>query len=200
MALVNMYAQPGFEKLHDAMALRRGSIQRMAMPISNVNTPQSAELINFRIYEAEPARKPLQQQAQRQSFVKRCSQLAHGRRPSIRSTYTAAQAPKVAQWVQRLPSDPLENDEFLESVLEEAVGHLVCGPNFVADEVELGYNYDTLEDVTPEAWVRVQARVVDSNGKSWIQASISSKVAPDEMPEIYAYGKWLLTKAKKHQR
>ncbi|KAK4495759.1 hypothetical protein PRZ48_013027 [Zasmidium cellare] len=184
MACVDSTFQPNF---HDPMALRRGSIQRMSnTPL--LRTAQEAKLVDFRIYESQPTspRMPAKQHPHRSSFVKRCSQLATGRRPSITSTSsTTTQPPNLVQWVQRLPSSPSGYEDFLESALEEAVGQLVCGPNAAAEEFELGYNYDTLEDTAPEAWVRVQAQRVESQGKQWIAASIQSKAGP----EVYAYGR-----------
>lgn len=200
MACVDNPFQAGFQQYHDAMALRRNSIQRMSdLNTTILRTAQEVKLIDFRIYEAQShAPSPSQKQQNRRSFVKKCSDAAHGRRSSIQSTYTAAQAPTLAQWVQRLPANPSVYEEFLEGALEEAVGQLVCGPNAAAEEAELGYNYDTLEDVAPETWVRVRAHLVEKNGKSWIEASVTSKVDVNEKPEVFAYGKWLLVKTSKH--
>ncbi|KAF7187950.1 hypothetical protein HII31_10850 [Pseudocercospora fuligena] len=61
-----------------------------------------------------------------------------------------------------------------------------------AEEVELGYNYDLLDEATPGAWVHIQAKTVEVSGKKWIQASITSKAEPYERPEVYAYGQWQL--------
>ncbi|EME77437.1 uncharacterized protein MYCFIDRAFT_180004 [Pseudocercospora fijiensis CIRAD86] len=117
------------------------------------------------------------------SFVKRCSQLAHGRRRSVQSTISAARAPTIAQ---------SSNEDFLESAMETAVGTLVCGPSMAAEEVELGYNHDLLDETTPGVWVHIQAEIVELNGTNWIQASITSKAEPYERPEVYAFGRWQL--------
>ncbi|KAF2167957.1 hypothetical protein M409DRAFT_53896 [Zasmidium cellare ATCC 36951] len=200
MACVESTFQP---TLHDAMALRRGSIQRMSnIPSTSIlRTQEEAKLINFRIYESQPSSPKMpSKQHHRSSFVKRCSQLATGRRTSITSTSptTPQQAPNLVQWVQRLPSTPSGYEDFLESALEEAVGQLVYGPNAAAEEFELGYNYDTLEDAAPEAWVRVQAQRIEAQGKQWIAASIQSKGTEGVRPEVYAYGRWVLVKTRRH--
>lgn len=198
MACVDSTFQPS---LHDPMALRQGSIQRMSNA-SILRTAQEVKLINFRIYETQPPSSPKmhsKKRHSRSSFVKRCSQLATGRRPSITSTTpTTSQTPSIVQWVQRLPSSHSGYEDFLESALEEAVGQLVCGPNAAAEEFELGYNYDTLEDAAPEAWVRVQAQRIEAQGKQWIAASIESKGSPDQRPEVYAYGRWILVNTKRY--
>ncbi|KXS97015.1 hypothetical protein AC578_1878 [Pseudocercospora eumusae] len=165
MSLINTMYQPGFEELHDPLAIQRTTIQRMSI---HTQPPSHA------------------------SFVQRCSQLAHARRRSIQSTITASKAPTIAQWFQRLPLRRSSNEEFLESAMEKAVGTLVCGPSMAAEEVELGYNYDLLDETTPGAWVHVQAKMVEVNDKKWIQASITSKAELYERAEVYAYGRWQL--------
>ncbi|CAK3918789.1 Hypothetical predicted protein [Lecanosticta acicola] len=198
MACVGSIYQAGYQQYHDAMALRRNSIQRMSDPNTAIlRTAQEVKLIDFRAYESHSRTTTTQHQQNRRSSVRKCSSATQGRRSSIQSTYTALQAPTHAQWVQRLPANPSAYEEFLESALEEIVAQLVCGPNAAAEEAELGYNYDTLEDVAPEAWVRVRAHVVESQGKSWIEASITSKVETNERAAVFAYGKWELVKTKK---
>ena len=80
--------------------------------------------------------------------------------------------------------------------METAVGRLVYGPGVAAEEVELGFDYDRFENASPGSWVRVQAQTVHVAGKVWIQASVISQRAGME-PEVYAYGRWVLTKSRK---
>ncbi|KAK4620574.1 uncharacterized protein CLAFUR5_10341 [Fulvia fulva] len=198
MACVDNFQQSGFEQYHDAMAMRRSSIQRMTKSSSALlQVKEDKKPITFRVYESQQPQTQAKQPS-RHSFVKRCSQIATGCRRSITSTYTAQQAPKLAQWIQRLPPHPVDYEAFLESAMEEAVGQLVCGPDSAAEELELGYNYDTLEDALPQSWVRVRAQLVECKGRSWIAASVMSRVDPEERPETYAYGKWQLVNTRKY--
>ncbi|KAM3421690.1 hypothetical protein BST61_g2074 [Cercospora zeina] len=129
----------------------------------------------------------------RYSFAEKCYRMAHGG-IAFQPDRTP---PKTIQWTQRLPSRPCEYEDFLEAVLEDAVSRLLAGPGSAAEEVELGYNYDSIEHVLPGGIVQVQAQTSNSDGKTWIQASISGQ-SPTRGVRLYAHGKWVLAKTKKH--
>ncbi|CAK1360323.1 hypothetical protein CB0940_06388 [Cercospora beticola] len=129
----------------------------------------------------------------RYSFAEKCYRMTH----SSTGLPTHKTTPKTIQWTQRLPSRPCEYEDFLETSLEDAVSRLLSGSGSAAEEVELGYNYDSIEHVLPGTIVHVQAQTLNYEGKTWIQASISGQSASGDV-RLYAYGKWVLAKTKKH--
>ncbi|KAF2210689.1 hypothetical protein CERZMDRAFT_85995 [Cercospora zeae-maydis SCOH1-5] len=129
----------------------------------------------------------------RYSFAEKCYRMAH----SGVAFQPDRAPPKTIQWTQPLPIRPCEYEDFLETVLEDAVSSLLSGSGSAAEEVELGYNYDNIEHVIPGTFARIQAQTFEYDGKTWIQASISGQSPAGDM-RLYAYGKWVLVKTKRH--